>query len=70
MTPPLPINRSDPQEPSHLYDSLELGDSSWCGPAHFQHPLTPQIRALLNDLIGQTLRPSPASLCSSWRSEA
>lgn len=62
------INRSGRPTPSHWCGSLWPGDSSWLGPAHLQpHPPTP---ALLNDLIGQTIRPSPASPCSSLRFEA
>lgn len=60
-----------PPEPSHLCGSLWPGGSFWCGPAHPRCPRRrPQTPARLSDLVGRRPRPSPASLCSSWRSAA
>lgn len=62
---PPPSSVTAPPEPSHLCGSLWLGGPFWCCP-----PTPPQIPARLSDLAGRRRRPSPASLCSSWRSAA
>lgn len=63
-SPPLSTHSALPPVPIHSVGSSRPEVPSWFG---LSHSLSRPLPVPLSDLVGQRLRPSPASPCSSWR---